>query len=46
MLDGSSKEWGLKEAQLMVDSMQLLTGALELGSQEVGVVYYDHTLFI
>ncbi len=36
MLDGSTKEWSLKEAQLMVASIELLTGTLELGSQEVG----------
>ncbi len=42
VLDGSSKEWSPKEAQLMVASIQLLTGTLELGSQEVGRAYYCH----
>ena len=37
VLDGSCKEWSLKEAQLMVSDIEHLTGTLELGSQEVGV---------
>ncbi len=41
VLDGSAKEWSLKEAQLMVTSIELLTGTLELGSQEVS----EHSLF-
>ncbi len=39
MLDGSAKEWSLKEAQLMVASIELLTGTLELGSQEVSETF-------
>ncbi|XP_064381889.1 Fanconi anemia group I protein-like isoform X2 [Halichondria panicea] len=39
VLDGSTKEWSLKEAQLMVASIELLTGTLELGSQELDQVF-------